>query len=105
MGAAWLGNQWSAGVNVKGIQEKLSDVSANGFAFDGGFDAIYPKPVLGGTLRFASVFQNLGSSMKFLQQSDPLPTDWKVGVAAVQMMDRKLNLALDYGKPKDDSSE
>src|ERR1017187_7572860 len=23
VGAAWLGNQWSAGVNVKGIQEKL----------------------------------------------------------------------------------
>src|SRR5207302_588896 len=33
IGAAWLGNQWSAGVNVKGIQEKLADESAKGVAF------------------------------------------------------------------------
>jgi hypothetical protein len=104
LGAAWLGNQWSAGVNVKGIKEKLADESANGFAFDTGVNVIYPKPVLGGTIRLAGVVQNLGGGIKFLQQSDPLPTDWKVGVAAVQMLDRKLNLALDYGKPRDDTS-
>jgi len=102
VGAAWLGNQWSAGVNIKGIREKLADESANTFAFDGGVNVIYPKPVLGGTIRAGAVVQNLGGSIKFLQNSDPLPTQWKVGVAAVQMMDRHLNLSLDYGKPKDD---
>jgi hypothetical protein len=105
VGAAWLGNQWSAGMNLKGIKEKLADVSANGFAVDAGVNVIYPKPVLGGTIRLAAVVQNLGGGIKLLQQSDPLPTDWKVGVAAVQMMDRKLNLSLDYGKPKDLDSE
>jgi hypothetical protein len=50
-----------------------------------------------------AVVRNLGSSMKFEQQSDPLPTDWKLGVAAVQMMDKKLNVSLDYTSPKDDS--
>ena len=103
LGGAWLGNQWSLGANIKGIQEKLADASANGAAFDIGGNAIYPKPVLGGTLRLGAVVQNLGSGMKFEQQSDPLPMDWKVGVAAVQMLDKKLNVSVDYTNPKDDS--
>jgi len=100
LGGAWLGNQWSAGFNLKGIQEKLSDESANGVAADFGVNAIYPKPVLGGTMRFGAVVQNVGSSIKFEQQSDPLPTDWKIGLAAVQMMDKKLNLSMDYGQSR-----
>lgn len=104
LGAAWLGNQWSAGANVKGIQEKLADEKASTVGFDLGGNVIYPKPVLGGTIRLGAVVQNLGQGLKFLQQRDPLPTDWKVGLAAVQMMNRKLNLSLDYGKPKDDKA-
>jgi hypothetical protein len=104
LGAAWLGNQWSAGANLKGIQEKLADEKANGAAFDLGGNVIYPKPVLGGTFRLGAVVQNLGSSMKFEQQSDPLPMDWKLGVAAVQMMDKKLNVSVDYTSPKNDDA-
>lgn len=100
VGAAWLGNQWSAGVNVKGIQENLANVTANGAAFDIGGDLIYPKPVMGGTIRLGAVAQNLGQGIEFEQQRDPLPTDFKIGVAAVQMMDKKLNLSLDYGMPR-----
>jgi hypothetical protein len=102
LGAAFLGNQWSAGVNLKGIQEKLADEKANGAAFDIGANLIYPKPVMGGTLRFGAVVQNLGSGIQFEQQKDPLPTDYRVGLAAVQMMDKKLNVSLDYTRPKDD---
>ncbi len=102
-GASWLGSQWSAGANIKGIQEKLSDVSATGVAFDVGGNLIYPKPVFGGTMRLGAVVQNMGSGMKLLQQNDPFPTDWKVGLAAVQMLDRRLNLSLDYGKPNFDT--
>src|SRR5579864_762104 len=47
LGAAWLGNQWSAGANVKGIQEKLADEKTTAAAFDLGANVIYPKPVLG----------------------------------------------------------
>jgi len=104
LGAAWLGSQWSAGVNVKGIQEKLADEKANGAAFDLGGNLIYPKPVLGGTLRLGAVIQNLGPGIEFEQQKDPLPMDYKVGIAAVQMMEKRLNISLDYGKPKDDDS-
>lgn len=102
LGAAWLGNQWSAGANVKGIQQKLADEKANTFAFDTGVNVIYPKPVLGGTVRFAGVIQNLGSGLKYLEERDPLPTEWKVGFAMVQLMNRKLNMSLDYGKPKEE---
>lgn len=104
VGASWLGNQWSAGANVKGIQEKLADENANGFAFDIGSNLIYPKPVIGGTLRLGVAVQNLGGGIKFLQQSDPLPRQWKVGMAAVQMMNKRLNVSLDFTKPRDDDS-
>jgi hypothetical protein len=104
VGGAWLGNQWSAGANIKGIQENLADTKANGVAFDLGGNVIYPQPVLGGTIRLGAVVQNLGSGMKFLEQRDPFPTEWKVGLAAVQMMDKKLNLSMDYGKPRDDKA-
>jgi hypothetical protein len=103
LGAAFLGNQWSAGANVKGIQEKLADEKANGAAFDLGANLIYPKPVMGGTMRLGAAIQNLGSGMKFEAQNDPLPTDFRVGVAAVQMLDKKLNASLDYTSPKDDT--
>jgi len=104
VGAAWLGNQWSAGVNVKGIQENLANVTANGAAFDIGGDLIYPKPVMGGTIRLGAVAQNLGQGIEFEQQRDPLPTDFKIGIAAVQMMDKKLNLSMDYGMPRGNSN-
>jgi hypothetical protein len=103
VGAAWLGNQWSAGVNAKGIQQKLADVTANSAAFDLGANIIYPRPIIGGTLRLGAAVRNLGSDVKFEEQGDPLPMDMKIGLAAVQMLDRKLNYSLDYTKPRDDS--
>jgi hypothetical protein len=102
VGAAWLGNQWSAGINLKGIQENLADDKANAFAFDAGVNLIYPKPVLGGTMRLGLVAQNLGSGIKHIEQEDDLPTAYKVGLAAVQLMNRKLNLSFDYNMPKEE---
>jgi hypothetical protein len=105
LGASWLGNQWSLGANVKGVQQKLADESATGAAFDIGGTIIYPKPVMGGTLRFGVVERNLGPSIKFLQQKDSLPTEFRAGIAAVQMMNRKLNVSLDYAMPKADDAQ
>lgn len=101
LGAAWLGNLWSAGANVKGIREKLADESATGVAFDVGSTVIYPKPVLGATVRFGAAIQNMGQGMKFLQQRDPLPMQYKVGAAILQLMNKRLNLSLDYTKPRE----
>ncbi len=101
LGGAWLGDQWSAGANIKGIQQKLADEKATGVAFDLGGNVIYPKPVLGGTIRLGAVVQNLGQGIKFLQERDPLPTQYKVGLAAVQMMNKKVNLSADYSKARE----
>jgi hypothetical protein len=100
LGGAWLGDFWSAGINVKGIQQSLADTKATGVAADLGATLVYPQEVLGGTLRGALVLRNLGTGLKYINQSDPFPRQWRVGVAALEMMDRKLNLSLDYGKER-----
>jgi hypothetical protein len=100
LGGSWLGNQWSLGATVKGIQEKLADEKANGVAFDVGGTVIYPRPVMGGTIRFGITERNMGTGLEFLQQKDPLPSELRFGVAALQLMNRKLNLSLDYAMPK-----
>src|ERR1051325_10876140 len=55
IGGAWLGNNWAAGVNLKGVQESLADTKATGFAADVGTSLVYPNEVMGGTLRAAAV--------------------------------------------------
>ncbi len=101
IGGAWLGDFWSAGFNAKGVQGTLADVNATGFASDVGVNLIYPREVMTGTLRLGATIRNLGTGMKYLQYNDPFPTEYRVGLAAVQMMDKKLNLSMDYGKVND----
>ncbi len=101
LGGGLLGDLWSAGFNLKGVQGQLADVKATGFAADLGATLIYPKEVQGGTLRAAATVRNLGSGLKYIDQTDPFPREWRVGLAAVQMMNQKLNLSLDYGKERD----
>ena len=103
LGGAWLGDFWSAGVNAKGVQGSLAGTTATGFAADFGVNTIYPKEVFGGTLRAAATLRNLGSGLKYLQETDPFPTEWRLGVAALEMLDRKLNFSMDYGKARDNS--
>ncbi len=101
VGGGLLGDLWSAGFNLKGVQGQLADVKATGFAADLGASLIYPKEVIGGTLRAAMTVRNLGSGLKYLDQKDPFPREWRVGLAAVQMMNQKLNLSMDYGQQRD----
>jgi uncharacterized protein UPF0164 len=101
VGGAWLGDIWSAGFNLKGIQGQLADVKATGFATDLGATLVYPKEFMGGTLRGAATVRNLGPGLKYIDQSDPLPEEWRIGLAAVQMMNQKLNLSMDYGQQRD----
>jgi len=103
IGGGWLGDFWSAGFNAKAIKGSLADVSATGFAGDLGLNLIYPREILGGTLRGAATVRNLGTGLKYLQDNDPFPTEYRVGVAVVQMLDQKLNLSMDYGKARDNT--
>jgi hypothetical protein len=100
LGAACLGEIWSAGINVKGVQESLADVKATGLAADLGTTFVYPREVKGATLRMAAVLRNIGTGMKFIDQRDPFPMQWRVGASALQMMNRRLNLSFDYGQER-----
>ncbi len=104
VGAGLLRENWSAGVNIKGIQGTLADEKAVGFASDFGLNVVYPREVLGGTLRAAATLRNVGTGLKYLREKDPFPREWRLGVAAVQMMDRRLNVSFDYGKVIDDDA-
>src|SRR5579871_2996462 len=68
VGGAWLGDLWSAGFNLKGIQGELADVKATGFATDLGTSLVYPKEVMGGTIRAAATIRNLGPGLKYIDQ-------------------------------------
>src|SRR5262245_6333656 len=59
LGGGILGDMWSAGLNLKAVQGQLADVKATGFAADLGASLIYPKEVMGGTLRAAATLRNL----------------------------------------------
>jgi len=104
LGGGWLGDFWSAGFNAKVIKGSLADVSATGFAGDLGVNVIYPQPVWGGTLRAAATVRNLGTGLKYLQENDPFPTEFRAGLAAVQMLGQKLNMSMDYGKARDNKA-
>jgi hypothetical protein len=101
LGAAYLGDNWSAGVNAKGVQGRLAEVKATGFASDAGLTLIYPREVMAGTLRLGAVVRNLGTGLKYIEQKDPFPTEWRVGFAGVQMLHRRLSFSADYGKAND----
>lgn len=77
-----IGEVFSIGFGMKMIQQKIEDESANGYAFDIGM--LSRVNALGG-LRIGFSIQNLGPSITFIDEGDPLPlivrggTSYKVG--------------------------
>lgn len=103
LGAGLFGDWWALGLSVKGVQETLADEKATGVAGDAGITVVAPREVPGGgSLRAAATVRNFGSGMKFLQERDPFPMEWRIGTALVQSMSRRLNVSLDYGKRRDE---
>src|SRR5262245_18399765 len=70
VGGGILGDFWSAGATIKAVQGQLADEKATGFGADLGANLVYPKEVLGGTLRGAFSIRNLGTGMKYIEQND-----------------------------------
>jgi hypothetical protein len=101
IGGGVFGEAWAAGLNLKGVQTSLADVKATALAADLGASLVYPKEVMGGTLRAAATFRNLGTGMKFIDRRDPLPQQWRVGISALELVGRRLNLSMDYGQERD----
>ena len=75
------------GVTGKLINAQLDDVSANAYAAD--FGAMYQATH---KLQLAATFDNAGSQLKFLDESDALPSAFHVAVAYAPMTQVLLSL-------------
>jgi hypothetical protein len=83
----------SCGVNAKYISSKLADITATAFAIDAG--AILP---LSEKLSMGGAITNLGTPIKYISESNPLPMAIKLGLAYVS---GPLNLEADLNAPYD----
>ncbi len=73
-----LNDDLSVGVGAKFVQESLGDVSANGYAVDGG--VLYRVPELHG-LTVGGALLNVGPPVKFASTKERLPTTLRAGAA------------------------
>jgi hypothetical protein len=71
-----VGDDWSLGLTGKMISAKIADVTATAYAGDAG---IFYRPAEKWTL--AAVAANIGTDLKFLNQSDALPQEARAGAA------------------------
>jgi len=71
-----VSNDWSLGVTGKYITESISNTSGNALAIDLG--TLYKVT---DRLAIAGVLANVGSSVKLVDQSDPLPFEGRFGIA------------------------
>jgi len=85
----------SFGMGLKGIEEKLETERASSVALD--FGLIYRR----GRFSLGAAYSNLGSSMKFIQENDPLPSKFTLGFG-YRLFQDQLSLAWDIDLPKDD---
>ncbi|MFH1378765.1 MAG: PorV/PorQ family protein [bacterium] len=83
-----------AGINFKTIRQQIDDKKASAFAVDFGMQYKI------GPIISACAVQNLGTKMKFIEESYPLPLNYKIGLAW-QPMGTALNIAVDINKPID----
>jgi len=86
----------SLGANFKYIRQSIDSTMAHAYAFDGGalYDTDWNDVKVGASL------QNLGTKVKFQNESDPLPFTMRVGASA-PFFDRKLLLSSDVIVPRD----
>jgi long-subunit fatty acid transport protein len=86
---------FSGGLNIKIFQEAIEEESATGFAADIGFKQKFSK-----NLTLGMVAQNLGAGVQFIEESTPLPLNYKLGL--LYKSDKKpFIVAADIEKPAD----
>ena len=101
VGGGLLFDPWAVGFNMKMVQGSLADEKATGAAFDLGGNFVVPEPVLGdSTLRIGASIRNMGTGLKYLQQKDPFPMEYRIGTSLHEVFNKRLNLGLDYGKAR-----
>lgn len=68
---------FSVGMQVKYLQERIDDITASGFAFD--FGALYQIPI--DFLTIGASIQNLGPKISFEKAKEQLPLTYRLGMA------------------------
>jgi tetratricopeptide (TPR) repeat protein len=84
------------GVNVKFLQDKLADYSAESVAVDVG--GIYKIPYVDG-LSVGAAYKNFGSSLKYVTLSNPLPTSLGLGTSYRNTAFHNIAATLDFQLP------
>lgn len=97
-GALRLNYYLDMGLTAKYISKSLAGASASSFAVDLGM--LYRTPIPHLTAGFN--IQNLGPGMKFDQVEDPLPLNFKIGLA-YRMFDDNFTMAFDTNIPTDNA--
>jgi len=89
---------FNLGVNMKYIQSKLEEEKADALATDLGLQTELKNP----KVKVGLVIQNIGTGMKFIKESYPLPTNIKLGAGySLVVKNNPLNLAFDINIPND----
>ncbi|MFH1282612.1 MAG: PorV/PorQ family protein [bacterium] len=84
----------TSGINLKVISQQIDDKKARAYAVDLGVISRLNQ------WSFGFVVQNIGSQIKFIEKSYPLPLTYKFG-AAYYLLNRSLSISLDLNKPID----
>jgi hypothetical protein len=86
----------SLGLNAKYIHQTLDSIDANAYAGDGGilYDTRWRD------LRLGASVQNVGSRVKFVNESDPLPFTCRLGASA-PLFSRRMLVSSDLIIPRD----
>lgn len=85
----------SLGLSLKGIKQRNEQEEATGIALDAG--GIF-RPI--DNLSVGLAIQNIGPKIKFIDREDPLPLNYKAGVA-YRLFQDSLILSLDLNQPID----
>ncbi len=85
------------GCSVKFIKQSLEKEEADGIAYDIGF--FYKTPINKLTLGFA--VQNIGEGIKFVNEEDELPLNFKLG-AAYKLLHDQILISCDLNQPSTD---
>ena len=90
------GGMVSYGLGLKFIHQKIEDETASGFGADLGLIARVPGHH---SMALGLVLQNIGPEIQFIDESDPLPLNVKVGLGYVR---GPVTVATDVVMPRDD---
>ncbi|MCK4666345.1 PorV/PorQ family protein [Candidatus Dependentiae bacterium] len=92
---------FSLGLNLKQISSKIESETASTQAFD--FGLLYKLEIAGNPFKLGFSVLNMGGEMKFIEEGDPLPTNYLFGFSYLILNNDTHSVlgAIDLSKPVD----